>query len=102
MSGTTDHDAAVADLPENRDDGKFFMTLQANDEGVTELKFRKNAEKLFGTLLFTLEYINLSFDEPFPTVGDFLRHLATIADAVEARAKEAANDDGNPEAPEAA
>jgi hypothetical protein len=102
MSGTTDHDAAVADLPENKDDGKFFFSLQADEAGVTELKFRKNADRLFGTLLFAHDYINQSFEEPFPSVGDFLRNLAEIADKVEenfrnaqAQAQEAANDAGN-------
>jgi hypothetical protein len=105
MSGTTDHDAAVADLPENKDDGQFFFSLQANNDGVTELKFRKQADRLLGTLLFALEYINQSFDEPFPTVGGFLRNLAEIADKVEenhrkaqAQEQEAANDSaGNPD-----
>jgi hypothetical protein len=104
MSGTTDHDSAAADLPENKDDGKFFFSLQADDTGVTELKFRKNVERLFGTLFFALEYINQSFDEPFPTVGAFLRNLAEIADKVEenfrkTQAQEAANEPaGNPDA----
>lgn len=110
MSGTTDHEAAVADLPENAADTKFFFSLQADESGVTELKFRKDANKLFGTLLFAHDYINQSFDQPFPSVGDFLRNLAEIADTVEKNFKlkqqeqEAANDEGNgnPDAPAAA
>jgi hypothetical protein len=105
MSATTEHDAAAADLPENKDDGQFFFSLQANNEGVSELKFRKNAERLFGTLLFAHDYINQSFDEPFPSVGAFLRNLAEIADKVEenfrkTQSQEAANDgaNGNPDA----
>lgn len=75
----------------------FFFSLTADENGVTELKFRKEASKLFGTLLFTLDYINQSFEQPFPTVGDFLRHLGDIADKVEAKVKEdAANADSQP------
>ena len=97
MSGTTDHEAAVADLPENGE--KFFFSLQADETGVTELKFRKDVGKLLGALFFSLDYINSSFDEPFPTLGDFLRNLAEIADKVreqatnnQAQEKEAGNE----------
>jgi len=62
----------------------FFFNLSADENGVTELKFRKDASKLFATLLFSLDYVNQSFEEPFPTVGDFVRHLAEVADKVEA------------------
>jgi len=86
MSGTTDHEAAVADLPENGD--KFFFSLQADETGVTELKFRKDVGKLFSTLFFALDYINSSFDEPFPNLGDLLRNLAEIADKVREQAQE--------------
>lgn len=103
MSGTTNHEAAVADLPENIDDTKFFFSLTADDAGVTELKFRKQSGPLFSTLLFALDYINQSFDTPFPTVGTFIRHLAEVADKIEAQHKlqqEAAND-GQPTEPQA-
>ena len=91
------------------DDGKFFFSLTADDTGITGLKFRKDAERLFGTLLFALETVNSTFDQPFPCVGDFCRHLGTVADQVEAAYKQkqeeangqAANDAG-PDAPEAA
>ena len=61
----------------------FFFKLVADENGVTDLKFRKDAAKLFATLLFSLDYVNQSFEEPFPTVGDFVRHLAEVADKVE-------------------
>lgn len=91
------------------DDGKFFFSLTADDTGITGLKFRKDAERLFGTLLFTLETVNSTFAQPFPCVGDFCRHLGEVADQVEAAYKQrqeeangqAANDAG-PSAPEAA
>lgn len=106
MSGTTDHEAAVADLPENSDDGKFFFSLQADENGVTELKFRKQADRVFGTMLFTLDYINQSFDVPYATVSEFIDTLSAMAKHIEERHaanKEAANDEGNasPDAPTA-
>ena len=82
MSGTVDHEVAAAEVP--ADDGKFFFTLIADDAGVQELKFRKNAGPLFSTLFFTLDYINGTFDQPFPSLGAFLRDMADKADQMEA------------------
>ena len=91
------------------DDGKFFFNLSADETGITGLRFRKDAERVFGVLLFTLEQVNGTFDVPFPCVGDFCRHLGTVADQVEAAYKQrqeeangqAAND-ADPSDPEAA
>lgn len=83
MSGTIDQGIAAAEVP--ADDGKFFFVLKADENAVTELRFRKNANSLFSTLFFALDYINQSFDQPFPTLGTFLRHLAEIADKIEAQ-----------------
>ena len=104
MSGTTNHEAAVADLPENAEGTPFFFSLQSDDNGVTELKFRKDVSKLFSTLLFTMEYINGSFDEPFPTTGAFIHELGNIADKVESALaqQEASNDQEGTEGTEAA
>ena len=113
MSDTIDQNQAANDVAETTPEG-FFFSLQADESGVTELKFRKDAGKLFGVVLFGLEYINQTFAVPFPCVGDFCRRLGEIADQIEAahnermkqeqgngQASEAANDAG-PEAPEAA
>ena len=115
MSDTIDQNQAANDVAETTPEG-FFFSLQADESGVTELKFRKDAEKLFGVVLFGLEYINQTFDVPFPCVGDFCRRLGEIADQIEAahnermkqqqeqgngQASEAATVAG-PEAPEAA
>lgn len=115
MSGTIDQNQAANDVAETTPEG-FFFSLRADESGVTELKFRKDAEKLFGVVLFGLEYINQTFNVPFPCVGDFCRRLGEIADQIEAahnermkqqqeegngQASEAANDAG-PEAPETA
>jgi hypothetical protein len=99
-------EAAAAALA---DDGKFHFSLTADDAGITGFKFRKDVERVFGVLLFALETVNGTFDQPFPCVGDFCRHLGEVADKVEAAYKQrqeeangqAANDAG-PSAPEAA
>lgn len=83
MSDTIDYEVAAAEV--QADDGKFFFVLKADENAVTELRFRKNANALFSTLFFALDYINQSFDQPFPTLGTFLRHLAEIADKIEAQ-----------------
>ena len=82
MSDTINQEVAAAGVPP--DDGKFFFSLQADDAGVTELKFRKQSGPLFSTLFFALDYINQSFDQPFPTLGTFLRDMADKADQMEA------------------
>lgn len=82
MSSTINQEVAAAGVPP--DDGKFFFSLQADDAGVTELKFRKQSGPLFSTLFFALDYINQSFDQPFPTLGTFLRDMADKADQMEA------------------
>ena len=90
MSGTIDQEVAATQVPTDTagepplDDGKFFFTLIADDAGVQELKFRKNAGPLFSTLFFALDYINGTFDQPFPSLGAFLRDMADKADQMEA------------------
>lgn len=83
MSGTVDHNQAAADVlgpALGNDNGKFYFKLVADDKGVQELGFRKDAPQIFATLLFVLEYINNGFDTPYPTTGDFIRELAATAD----------------------
>ena len=63
---------------------EFSFSLQANAEGITELKFVQQVEPLFGTLLTALDYINQSFDQPYLNLGMFLRSLADTADQIEA------------------
>lgn len=91
------------------DDGKFHFSLTADETGITGFKFRKDFERVFGVLLFTLETVNSTFEQPFPCVGDFCRHLGEVADKVEAAYKqrqEEANgqtaNDACPDTPEAA
>ena len=63
---------------------EFFFRLQADAEGITELTFAQQVEPLFGTLLTALDYINQTFDQPYSTLGEFLRSLAGTADQIEA------------------
>lgn len=77
------------------DDGKFFFRLSADDTGITELAFRKNAESVVTTILNALHFINSTFEQPFETLSDFIKVLGESADAVDAlqaqRAKEIAD-----------
>ena len=61
----------------------FSFSLKADENGVTELTFVKNAPSLFSTIFFTLDYINSTFDTPYPSLGDFLRRLADSADQID-------------------
>ena len=71
-----------------QDDGRFFFRLIANDLGVDELSFRKNGELIFATLLFALDYINQTFDVPYPTTADFIQQLKESAEKFEALQRE--------------
>jgi len=55
-------------------------------------------------MLFAMEYINGSFDEPFPTTSAFIHELGNIADKVESVLvqREASNDQEGTEGTEAA
>lgn len=64
----------------------FSFSLKADETGVTELTFVKNAPPLFSTIFFALDYINSTFDTPYPSLGDFLRQLAESADQIDALA----------------
>ena len=93
MSGTIDQQVAANDAAEAPVELPFKFNLQADDNGISELVFKKDANKIFSVMLFVLGYINESFDVPYPTTGDFIRFLATVADQVkeenDARQKEA-------------
>lgn len=61
----------------------FFFKLSADETGITELTFKKDAINLFATIFGAFDFINQSFDTPFPTLGDFFRSLAESADKIE-------------------
>jgi len=77
----------------------FFFKVEADTNGITELTFKKDAVGVFSTLFAIADFVNNSFDTPFPSVGDFLRDLAGTADKIEAtlKAHEQANQPGNAE-----
>lgn len=80
----------------------FNFSLQADASGITELRFVKQIEPLFGTILTMADYINSTFDQPFPTLGAFLRSLADTADQIEsvhAANQQEAVDEGQQPAP---
>lgn len=87
--------AAPAQPVEN----KFFFSLQADEDGITELRFKKDGPQVFGVLFATLDYINSSFDTPYPTVGEFLRMMADGADKIdeELRTREQTNQQSTPQ-----
>ena len=64
----------------------FMFSLQADDTGVVDLVFKKDVNKLFSTLVISLDFINTTFDQPYATTGDFIRFLATVADQAKERA----------------
>ena len=82
MSGTIDHESAQADVPVQGADA-FFFVLSANDAGITDLRFRKNGPLVMQTLMMALEYINSTFETPYPTLGVLLRDMADKADHME-------------------
>ena len=58
----------------------FHFKFEADDRGVTNISFLKDAPKVHFVLLELASHVNQSFAEPFPTVGDFFRHLGEVAD----------------------
>lgn len=70
-------------VPDQSAENKFFFNLQADENGITELRFKKDGPQVFGVLFATLEYINSTFDIPYPTVGEFLRMMADSADKID-------------------
>lgn len=88
MSGTVDQNVAAAQVEPG-----FSFLLAADEGGVVDLKFKKDAPKIFQVLLFAMNYINGTFDQPYATLGEFVRSLADIADQLEA--EHAANQQGS-------
>lgn len=91
--------AADQAVPEQSAENKFFFKLQADEAGITELTFKKDGPEVFGVLFATLDYINSTFDTPYPTVGEFLRMMADGADKIdeELRAREQAAQQPEPQ-----
>ena len=66
--------------PQARVPEGFFFKFEADDRGLVSVSFLKDAAKVHWVMLELGAHINRSFTEPFPTVGDFFRHLGEVAD----------------------
>ena len=62
----------------------FFFKLNVVEGGQASLEYQANAQLIFGTIIATCRTINDNFDNPLPSVGDFLRYLADAADETDA------------------
>jgi len=61
----------------------FTFKVEADHQGIAAISFKKEPEYVIATLLNILDCVNQSFDQPFPTVGDFCRELGNMTDTVE-------------------
>ena len=62
----------------------FFFKLNVLEGEQASLEYQANAQLIFGTIIATCRTINENFDNPLPSVGDFLRYLADAADEMDA------------------
>jgi len=88
MSGTIDHNVAVADVVQGaavieQPEGFFFRAI-ADDKGFTEIAFRKDAKTLFAALVALLTFVNSTFDKPREKTSDFINELYEAMLGVEA------------------
>ena len=63
----------------------FFFKLNVFEGGQASLEYQANAPMIFGTIIAACRTINDNFDNPLPSVGDFLRYLADAADEMDAK-----------------
>ena len=62
----------------------FFFKLNVLEGGPATLEYQANAPLIFGTIIAACRTINDNFDNPLPSVGDFLRYMADAADEMDA------------------
>ena len=76
----------------------FFFKLNVLEGGQASLEYQANAQLIFGTIIAACRTINDNFDNPLPSVGDFLRYLADAADEMDAENEQrnASQEDGQP------
>ena len=77
----------------------FFFKLNVVEGGQASLEYQANAQLIFGTIIATCRTINDNFDNPLPSVGDFLLYLADAADEMDAenaKQQTAPQEDGQP------
>ena len=70
----------------------FFFKLNVFEGWQASLEYQANAPMIFGTIIAACRTINGNFDNPLPSVGDFLRYLAEAADEMDAQNASNAND----------
>ena len=76
----------------------FFFDLNVKEGGEASLSYQANAQMLFGVIIGACRTINDNFDNPLPSVGDFLRYMADAADEMDAENEQrnASQEDGQP------
>ena len=76
----------------------FFFKLNVLEGGQASLEYQANAQLIFGTIIAACRTINDNFDNPLPSVGDFLRYMADAADEMDAENEQrnASQEDGQP------
>lgn len=76
----------------------FFFELNVKEGGAASLSYQANAQMLFGVIIGACRTINDNFDNPLPSVGDFLRYMADAADEMDAENEQrnASQEDGQP------
>lgn len=76
----------------------FFFKLNVLEGGQASLEYQANAQLILGTIIAACRTINDNFDNPLPSVGDFLRYLADAADEMDAENEQrnASQEDGQP------
>ena len=62
----------------------FFFELIVQGDGASTIRYQRNAPMIFGSLIAACRNINDNFDNPLPSVGDFLRCMADAADEMDA------------------
>ena len=70
----------------------FFFDLNVKEGGEASLSYQANAQMLFGVIIGACRTINDNFDNPLPSVGDFLRYMADAADEMDAQNAKQATD----------
>ena len=76
----------------------FFFDLNVKEGGSASLSYQANSQMLFGVIIGACRTINDNFDNPLPSVGDFLRYMADAADEMDAENEQrnASQEDGQP------
>ena len=77
----------------------FFFELIVQGDGASTIRYQRNAPMIFGSLIAACRNINDNFDNPLPSVGDFLRYLADAADEMDKKNAEqnaSTQEDGQP------